>query len=118
MWTIFKISIEFVTILLLFYFGVFGRKARGICAPGPGTKPLPPALEGKVLNDWSSRDVPMSKMLNVGSYRPPGERNRKLGVMRGLPAHVERLPPRPHQGLLLNEKQPFSLVKCRCKFLV
>ena len=97
MWTIFKVFIEFVTILLLFYFGVFGRKARGISAPGPGIKPLPPALEGKVLNHRSSREVPMSKILNVGSYRPPGERNRKLcdeGPMTQV-AWGDSLPPPP-----------------------
>ena len=50
MWTIFKVFIEFVTILLLFYVLVFfGRKACGILAPRPGIEPVLPALEGKVL---------------------------------------------------------------------
>ena len=50
MWTIFKVFIEFVTILLLFYvFGFFGHEACGILAPWPGIEPIPPALEGKVL---------------------------------------------------------------------
>ena len=40
MWTIFKVFIEFVTILLL---------ACGTLAPQPGIEPVPPALEGKVL---------------------------------------------------------------------
>ena len=44
-WTIFKVFIEFVTILLLFYV----REACGISAPRPGIKPAPPALEGEVL---------------------------------------------------------------------
>ena len=49
MWTIFKVSIEFVTILLLFYvFWFFGREACGIPAPRPGIEPAPPALEGEV----------------------------------------------------------------------
>ena len=47
MWTIFKVFIEFVTVLLLFWF--FGREACGILAPRPGIEPAPPALEGEVL---------------------------------------------------------------------
>ena len=50
MWTIFKVFIEFVTILLLFYvlfFFVF--EACGILAPLPGIKLRHLALEGEVL---------------------------------------------------------------------
>ena len=50
MWTIFKVFIEFFTILFLFYvFGFFGREACGILAPQPGIEPTPHALEGAVL---------------------------------------------------------------------
>ena len=50
MWTIFKVFIEFATILLLFYiFWFFGHKACGILAPRPGMEPAPPALEGEAL---------------------------------------------------------------------
>ena len=51
MWTIFKVFIEFVTVLLLliFMFWFFGREAYGILAPQPGVEPAPLALEGKVL---------------------------------------------------------------------
>ena len=49
MWTIFKVFIEFVTILLLFYVLFFGHEACGILAPQPGIKPTAPALEGDVL---------------------------------------------------------------------
>ena len=49
-WTIFKVFIEFVTILLLLYFfGFLGPKARGILALPPGIEPTPPASEGEVL---------------------------------------------------------------------
>ena len=44
----FKDFIEFITILLLFYFLDFGSQARGILAPPPGMEPAPPALEPKV----------------------------------------------------------------------
>ena len=50
MWTIFKVFIEFVTILLLFFnFWFFGYKACEILAPRPGIEPVPPAFEGEVL---------------------------------------------------------------------
>ena len=51
MWTIFKVFIEFVTILLLFWF--YGHKACGILAPQPGIEPAPAALEGEVLTTGS-----------------------------------------------------------------
>ena len=47
MWTIYKVFIEFVTILLLFYvFFFFGHSVCGILA---GIEPAPTALKGKVL---------------------------------------------------------------------
>ena len=50
MWTIFfKVFIEFVTTLLLFYVLFFGFEAWGILGPPPGTEPTPPALEGEAL---------------------------------------------------------------------
>ena len=54
MWTIFKVFIKFVTIVLLFYVCVcvyiyiyISCEACGILAPQPGIKPAPPALESK-----------------------------------------------------------------------
>ena len=47
MWAVFKVSVEFVTVLLLFWF--FGQKTSGILAPRPGMGPTCPALEGEVL---------------------------------------------------------------------
>ena len=50
MWTIFKVFIEFVTILPLFYvFWFFGPEECGILALQPGIESAPPELEGKVL---------------------------------------------------------------------
>ena len=50
MWTIFKLFIEFVTILLLLFMScVFGGKACGILAVCPGIEPTPPTEEGQVL---------------------------------------------------------------------
>ena len=56
LWVIFKVFIDFVTILLLFLssdflakimFWFFGHEACGILAPQLGTEPTPPALEGE-----------------------------------------------------------------------
>ena len=50
MWTIFKVFIECVKILLLSYVLLFGgHEAYGILVPQPGIEPAPPALEGKIL---------------------------------------------------------------------
>ena len=49
MWTIFKVFIKFVTILLLFYTLLFGHEACGILPSQPGLEPAPLALEGEVL---------------------------------------------------------------------
>ena len=50
MWAIFKVFIEFVALLFLFYVVLFFCwEACGILTPQPGIKPIPPALEGKVL---------------------------------------------------------------------
>ena len=50
MWTIFKVFIEFVPILFLFYaLFFFGHEACGILASQPCIEPTPPALEGEVL---------------------------------------------------------------------
>ena len=53
MGTIFKVFIEFVTILFLLYALVLCLKARGILAPWPGAEPALPALEGEFLTTGS-----------------------------------------------------------------
>ena len=50
-WTIFKVFVEFVTVLLLFYVLVFDHEACEILVPRPGIKPAPPTLEGEVLTN-------------------------------------------------------------------
>ena len=49
MWTIFKVFIEFVTMLFLFSVLFFGPRAPGVLAPQPGVEPAPPVGKGKVL---------------------------------------------------------------------
>ena len=41
MWTILKVFIEFVTILLLFMFWFFGHEACGFLVSPPGLEPAP-----------------------------------------------------------------------------
>ena len=68
MWTIFKLFIEFVTVLLLFYvfvFVVFLAEAWGILAPLPGIKPTAPVLEGKVLTTGPPRKSHLNTFLNI-----------------------------------------------------
>ena len=58
MGTIFKVFIECVTLLLLFYgFWPLGQEVCGILVPWPETEPTLPALEGEVLNHWTAREV-------------------------------------------------------------
>ena len=62
MWTVFKVFIEFVTILLLFYVLVFfGHNACEILAPQPGIEPTSPVMEGEVLTTG-----PPGKSLSLG----------------------------------------------------
>ena len=66
MWTILKVFIEFVTILLLFYVWFFDCKARGILPPQPGIEPISAALDGEVLtlDCWSRPYKVLSKHSN------------------------------------------------------
>ena len=40
---------------LIFFF--FGGVAFGILIPRPGIKPMPPAVEARSLNHWTTREV-------------------------------------------------------------
>ena len=61
MWTIFKVFIEFVTILFPFHIlDFFGREACGILAAQPGVKPASPTLEGEVLTTGPAGKSPCS----------------------------------------------------------
>ena len=59
-WTLFKVFIEFVMILLVFYVLclLFGHEACGILGPWPGTEPSRPCIGGWSLNHWTAREVP------------------------------------------------------------
>ena len=58
----FKVFIEFVTTLLLFYILVFFCKAYRILATQPGIEPTTPAIEDS-LNLWTAKEVSIFKLL-------------------------------------------------------
>ena len=71
----FKVFIEFVTILLLFCvfdFFFFGPEACGILAPQPGIEPAPPALEGSVLTTGSPGTPLLVFESGLSVYEVPG----------------------------------------------
>ena len=51
-----------------FMFWFLGHKAYGFLAPRTGIEPAPPALEGKVLNHWTAREVPVFAFLEPLSF--------------------------------------------------
>ena len=67
MWTIFKVFIEFVTRLLLFYALVFWPRAMWDLNSLPGIEPSPPALEGKVLTTGPPGKSPFLTVLRLFS---------------------------------------------------
>jgi len=105
MWTILKVFIEFVSILLLFIFWFFGYEACGVLAPWPGMEPTPPALEGKVLNSrvppGTSQEVPSSACFELqGPSRDlPGSPELSLfwwPLIHSLSSHWECSSPLDH----------------------
>ena len=64
MWTLFKVFIEFVTVLLLFYVLLFSPRGMWHLSSLIGIEPPPPALEGKVLTRG-----PPGKSLNIDSLK-------------------------------------------------
>ena len=67
MCTIFKVFIELITVLLLFYvylFIDFDHEAYGILSPWPRIEPPPPAFEGKI-STTGPRGKPLRYILIV-----------------------------------------------------
>ena len=88
MWTIFKVFIEFITTLLLFWF--IGREACGILAPWPGIDPAPPALEGEVLTTGPPGKSHEASPSDSGVKGRPGSRLHA--------GSYGTLPSEPHSG--------------------
>ena len=86
----FKVFIEFVTILFLFYvsFWFFGQEAGGISAPRLGIKPASPALGGEV-SATGTREGPLASSQGRGRSSTASPQGR---------APLGQLPPLPHPG--------------------
>ena len=59
MWTIFKVFVEFVTILLLFYVLVFWLRGMWDLSPPTRDRTLTPCIGKQSLNHWTTREVPV-----------------------------------------------------------
>ena len=59
----FKVFIEFVTVLLLFL--CFGVEACGILSPRSGVEPTPLCIGRQSLNHWTTREVPKKVFLKL-----------------------------------------------------
>ena len=57
-WAIFKVFIKFVTILLLFNFGIFGPEACGDLTSPTSDQQCTPCIGRQSLNHWITREVP------------------------------------------------------------
>ena len=69
-WTIFKVFLEFVTILLLFFmFWVFGHKACGDLSSPTRVQTCVTCVRRQSLNRWTTREVP--KHIIVAFYFQP-----------------------------------------------
>ena len=58
MWTIFKVFIEFVTILLLFYVLFFWPQGVWDLSPPTRDRTHTPCIGRRSLNHWTAREVP------------------------------------------------------------
>ena len=60
MWTIFKVFIEFVTILLLFYVLVFWSQGMWDLSSPIKDRTHTPCIGRRSLNHWTTREVPVN----------------------------------------------------------
>ena len=68
MWTIFKVFIEFATILSVLCFWLSGKEACGILVPWSGIEPIPPVLEGKIFHHWTAGEDPLCSSFYPSIY--------------------------------------------------
>ena len=64
MWTIFKVFIEFVTILLLFYVLAFWPRGMGDLSPTTRDGIHTTCIGRQSLNHWTTREVPQAFFFN------------------------------------------------------
>ena len=65
MWTIFKVFIEFVTILLLFYVLVFWPRAMWDLSSPTRDQTRTPCIGRRSLKHWTAREVPNAIFLKI-----------------------------------------------------
>ena len=114
-WTLLKVFIEFVTILLLVYILAFWVQAYRILAPQPGIEPTPPALEGEV-NHWTTRDIgPRQKPLFLpcppgitlcGGSQPPHHKDPEATIWSGPWGKELRPPANSQHHLTSHGREP------------
>ena len=109
-WTLLKVFIEFVTILLLVYNLAFWVQAYRILAPQPGIEPTPPALEGEV-NHWTARDIglflPCPPGITLcGGSQPPHHKDSEATLWSGPWGKELRPPANSQHHLTSHGRQP------------
>ena len=65
MWTIFKVFIEFATILLLFYVLVFWLQGMWDPSSSTGDRTHTPCIGRRSLNHWTAREVPIKSIFRL-----------------------------------------------------
>ena len=82
MWTIFKVFIEFVAILLLFYVLVFWLRGMWKSLLPDQDQTLTPCIGRWSLNHWTTREVPTEGILDLGFLSESPEELLKILVAR------------------------------------
>ena len=86
MWTIFKVFIEFVTILLLFYVSVFWPRGTWDLSSLTGDGTRIPCIGRQSLNHWTASEVPESFTFNKARITPfPSGFRHQLGSAQNRP---------------------------------
>ena len=65
MWTIFRVFIEFVTILLLFHVLVFWLRGMWDLSSPTRDRTCTPCIGRRSLNHWTAREVPLLALLKM-----------------------------------------------------
>ena len=74
MWTLFRVFIEFVTILLLFYVLVFWPRGMWDLSSPTRDRTRTPCIGRQSLNHWTAREVPIALvLLEAGAGFTPWE---------------------------------------------
>ena len=81
MWTIFKVFIEFVTVLLLFYVLVFSPQGMWDLSSPTKDRTCTPCIRRQSLNHWTAREVPPLLVKHPFPWHP-SQHPQSWSVMR------------------------------------